>query len=190
MHRNLLCVLDRRTVLARLENEVAKGASFDSHAEEHNRTCLPNTRVELLQQILEWALDPGAEAVFWLNGMAGTGKSTISRTVAQTFSGAGHLGATFFFKRGESDRANMSKFVSSIAADLAKKVPATARHIKEVFSVEPSETLPDNDRFRRIGKKNHSTGFRGQLRDMTSSNHPSFLFLHWCLPCPRQNNCS
>ncbi|KAL3952753.1 hypothetical protein ACCO45_012696 [Purpureocillium lilacinum] len=96
----LLLDLDQKTVLARLENEVVKDASYDSRAEEHNPTCLQDTRVELLQQIAEWAHDPGAEAVFWLNGMAGTGKSTISRTVAHAFAGAGHLGASFFFQKG------------------------------------------------------------------------------------------
>ena len=40
-------------------------------------------RVELLRQIDTWASDLGSECIFWLNGMAGTGKSTISRTVAQ-----------------------------------------------------------------------------------------------------------
>ncbi|PWI65024.1 hypothetical protein PCL_07436 [Purpureocillium lilacinum] len=134
---NLLFDLDRRAVLGRLEDEVAKGASFDSRAEEHNPTCLPNTRVEILQQISGWVLDPVAEAVFWLNGMAGTGKSTISRTIAQTFSGTGHLGASFFFKKGESDRGNMSRFVSTIAADLTRRVPATARHIKAVLEDDP-----------------------------------------------------
>lgn len=135
--RNLLFDLDRRAVLGRLENEVAKGASFDSRSEEHNPTCLPNTRVEILQQISGWVLDPVAEAVFWLNGMAGTGKSTISRTIAQTFSGTGHLGASFFFKKGESDRGNMSKFVSTIVADLTRRVPATARHVKAVMEDDP-----------------------------------------------------
>ncbi|OAQ60074.1 vegetative incompatibility protein HET-E-1 [Purpureocillium lilacinum] len=137
VRRNLLFDLDRRAVLGRLENDVAKGASFDSRAEEHNSTCLPNTRVEILQQISGWILDPMAEAVFWLNGMAGTGKSTISRTIAQTFSGTGHLGASFFFKRGENDRGNMSRFVSTIVADLTRRVPATARYVKAVMEDDP-----------------------------------------------------
>lgn len=89
------------TVLDRLR--VAEGASFDSYAQEHNRYCLPNTRVELLKQIMEWAKDNSAEPIFWLNGMAGTGKSTISRTVARTFADNGQLSASFFFKKGEAD---------------------------------------------------------------------------------------
>ncbi|KAH6970500.1 hypothetical protein BKA56DRAFT_529716, partial [Ilyonectria sp. MPI-CAGE-AT-0026] len=95
-----LLSIDQTTVLSRLP--IAAGASFDSRAEEHNPTCLPNTRVDLLRQIHEWVNDPCAKAIFWLNGMAGTGKSTISRTVARDFASSGHLGASFFFKRGEA----------------------------------------------------------------------------------------
>jgi len=83
----------------------AKGAEFDSHADEHHAICHPDTRVGLLHQIDNWAGDPDSERIFWLNGMAGTGKSTISRTVAQKFADKGELGASFFYKRGEWSRS-------------------------------------------------------------------------------------
>ena len=38
--------IDRRAVLGPIA--VATGASFNSRAEEHNLTCLPNNRVEIL----------------------------------------------------------------------------------------------------------------------------------------------
>jgi adenylylsulfate kinase-like enzyme len=57
---------------------VATGASFNSHNEEHNARCLPNTRTELLENITKWANDNGGKPIFWLSGMAGTGKSTIA----------------------------------------------------------------------------------------------------------------
>ncbi|KAM6508444.1 hypothetical protein FALCPG4_018299 [Fusarium falciforme] len=71
----ILLDIDQRTVLDRLP--LVEGASFDSHAEEHNPTCLPETRVDLLQQISEWAKDPCAEPIFWLNGMAGHYESNL-----------------------------------------------------------------------------------------------------------------
>ncbi|KAL6814076.1 Pfs, NACHT and WD domain protein [Trichoderma camerunense] len=98
---------------------VTEGAAFDSHAEEHNPTCLPGTRVELLQHITNWTQDPSAKAIFWLNGMAGTGKSTVSRTIAKSLVSTGHLGASFFFKRGEGDRGSSAKLFTTIAAQLA-----------------------------------------------------------------------
>jgi hypothetical protein len=127
---------DQKTVLARLP--VALGASFDSHAEEHNPTCLQDTRVELLAQISDWADSPQAEAIFWLNGMAGTGKSTISRTIAQAFAARRRLGASFFFKRGEADRANLSRFFTTIAAQLAVREPSLATSIKKAIDADPT----------------------------------------------------
>ncbi|CAG7944890.1 unnamed protein product [Penicillium nalgiovense] len=50
--------------------------------------------------------------------MAGTGKSTISRTVAESLKEKGILGASFFFKKGEVDRGNARRFVSTIVKQL------------------------------------------------------------------------
>ncbi|TQW01422.1 vegetative incompatibility protein HET-E-1 [Cordyceps javanica] len=128
----------QKSVLDRLH--VAEGASFDSSAQEHNRYCLPNTRVALLQQISEWAKDLRAEPIFWLNGMAGTGKSTISRTVARSLADNGQLGASFFFKKGETDRGSLSKFFMTVAADLIARKPSIAHHIEAVLNADHSIT--------------------------------------------------
>ncbi len=119
---------------------IAEGASFDSYAQEHNRYCLPNTRVELLNQIAGWATDPSVEPIFWLSGMAGTGKSTISRTVARSFADKGQLGASFFFKKGEADRGSLSKFFMTVAADLVVRKPSTAPHIEAALNADLSVT--------------------------------------------------
>jgi hypothetical protein len=55
--------------------------------------------------------------------MAGTGKSTISRTVSRSLADQGLLGASFFFKRGEGDRGNASRFLTTIAAQLVVRMP-------------------------------------------------------------------
>ncbi|KAH6980441.1 hypothetical protein EDB82DRAFT_408485, partial [Fusarium venenatum] len=127
--------VDERTTLSQLP--AADGASFDSRAEEHNPTCLPDTREELLGEIDHWINDPKSKTIFWLNGKAGTGKSTISRTVAWSRSRQGDLGASFFFKRGEVDRGNLSKFVSMVARRLAWSTPAVAPFIKSAVNADP-----------------------------------------------------
>jgi Mrp family chromosome partitioning ATPase len=68
---------------------IANGASFDSHIKEHNLRCIPNTRIELLRYIREWVKDRNGTPIFWLSGMAGTGKPTIARAVAQSFADQG-----------------------------------------------------------------------------------------------------
>ncbi|KAF9775390.1 hypothetical protein IL306_006501 [Fusarium sp. DS 682] len=127
--------VEERTILNQLP--AAYGASFDSHAEEHNPTCLPNTREELLREIDSWIDNPKSKTIFWLNGMAGTGKSTISRTVAHSRSRRGNLGASFFFKRGEMDRGNLSKLMSTLAHQLALSIPGVTFFIKKTLDANP-----------------------------------------------------
>ena len=116
----------------------AHDAAYDSHAEQHNARCHPDTRAELLCQIREWAHNPDGEIIFWLNGMAGTGKSTISRTVAKTFADNGLLGASFFFKKGEGDRGKAALFFPTIASQLIRKIPALEPYVREAIDADPA----------------------------------------------------
>ncbi|KAF8243945.1 vegetative incompatibility protein HET-E-1 [Wilcoxina mikolae CBS 423.85] len=104
----------------------AEGATFNSRLREHESQCLPDTRVDLLQQIISWSEDPNSACIFWLNGVAGTGKSTIARTVARTWASKNRLqlGASFFFSKGRGDVGHASKFFTTIAAQLANALPA------------------------------------------------------------------
>ena len=61
--------------------------------------------------------------------MAGTGKSTISRIVAQKFADKGDLGASFFFKKGEGDRGHVRLFIITIATQLVQKLPSLTPHV-------------------------------------------------------------
>ncbi|TVY12610.1 Vegetative incompatibility protein HET-E-1, partial [Lachnellula arida] len=126
---------EQRLVLSRLR--FADNATFDSHDEEHNPRCYRGTRVELLRHIEAWAGDLRSECVFWLNGMAGTGKSTISRTIAQTFNNKGDLGASFFFKRGEGDRGDAGMFIETIVTQLVQKLPSLAPHVQKAIEADP-----------------------------------------------------
>lgn len=65
-------------------------------------------------------------------------KSTISRTVAQSRSQVGDLGASFFFKRGETDRGNVAKFKPSLAHQLALRAPGVAYLIKNAINDDPA----------------------------------------------------
>ena len=116
---------------------IAEGASFDSYIEE-NSNCLANTRVELQHRIKKWAKDANGKPIFWLNGMAGTGKSTIARTVARSFADEGHLGASFFFKKGEGDRGTASKFFTTIATDLMARIPDLISGITKAIDADPA----------------------------------------------------
>ena len=104
----------------------ADGANFDSHERQNEPYCLPDTRVDILRQIMRWSADPCQKTIFWLNGMAGTGKSTIARTVTRTLTEQKRLAANFFFSRGRGDLSHTGKLFSTVAIQLA----ATSRTLR------------------------------------------------------------
>ncbi|RDW72400.1 uncharacterized protein DSM5745_07572 [Aspergillus mulundensis] len=140
-HNEVLTVReDIQTIGRRLHIDtlpIAVGAAFDSYGDEPSPHCHPDTRLDLRQEISEWSRGSSEKTVFWLNGMAGTGKSTIARTVARSFQGEGRLGASFFFKRGEGGRSNASRFFTTIAAQIASSIPASGSLIEEEIRKNP-----------------------------------------------------
>ncbi|KAL8299114.1 hypothetical protein RB593_009143 [Gaeumannomyces tritici] len=127
--------INRKLVLSKLF--IAKGAAFDAQANEHDPSCHPDTRVDLLADIHKWIKDPNAKCIFWLRGMAGTGKSTISRTVAKELSAAKVPSASFFFKKGEGDRGNAAMFFTTILAQFVHQVPGLASHVQNAIEKDP-----------------------------------------------------
>ncbi|KAL4746219.1 hypothetical protein BDW72DRAFT_39188 [Aspergillus terricola var. indicus] len=115
----------------------AKGAFYDSYVNQHEGFCLPNTRIKLRLQITKWAKSSDSKCIFWLNGMAGTGKSTIARTVAQTFRENQQLGATFFFKKGEADRGDAKYLIPTITKQLVTRHRQLAPGVSKAIEDDP-----------------------------------------------------
>jgi hypothetical protein len=115
-----------------------KGSTFDSFDGDLDPRCHPGTRIDLRRQIREWAENRQGKSMFWLKGMAGTGKSTISRTVAESFDKEGKLGASFFFKRGEADRGSVTMLFTTICAQLLVKIPSLIAHVEMAIDADPN----------------------------------------------------
>lgn len=126
---NILSQLDIAQQERLLANCNASQAAFNSYERKYDPTCLPNTRVNLLDEIKVWAEGKDEKRIFWLNGLAGTGKSTIARTIARQYFDCGRLGASFFFSKGGGDVGHAAKFFTTIAFQLANKSPSLKRYI-------------------------------------------------------------
>lgn len=131
------CIEDIDNKLDLQKLPFASGAEFDSHLNQHEDECLSGTRTELLRQIKEWTTSPHGKCIFWLQGMAGTGKSTISRTVARSLKQENLLGASFFFRRGEEDRGSAIKLFTTLARRLLTGVPGLIPGVRSALSDEP-----------------------------------------------------
>jgi len=70
----------------------AKGAEF-CHGKHTG--CLKGTRGAILDGIELWARDFDQHSIYWLNGLAGTGKSTIAKTIAERLFADGKLVSQF-----------------------------------------------------------------------------------------------
>lgn len=112
---------------------VVPQAAFNSLYNQHGSTCLPETRVELLREITEWVDGSDKRCIFWLNGIAGTGKSTVARTIAREYHNRGYLGASFFFSRGGGDLSRADRLLTTFAWQLANKIPQLRCYICEAI---------------------------------------------------------
>ena len=83
-----------------------------------SQACLDGTRGSVLQQIECWVNDPSSPPIYWLNGLAGTGKSAIAWTIADKFSKA-----SLFCSRdpNDPDRGKAQLIIIALASQLALK---------------------------------------------------------------------
>jgi hypothetical protein len=72
--------------------------------------------------------------------MAGTGKSTIAQTIARACYEKSRLGASFFFSRSGGDAGNASKFITTIALQLAVHIPPVRPYICDTITANPTIT--------------------------------------------------
>lgn len=94
----------------------------------------------ILKDIRDWmaSIDSAVQRIFWLKGIAGVGKTTVARTIAQQALDDGILGAQFFFSRhGEAELRNPALVFSTIAYQLARFDPEFGEHIIAALEMNP-----------------------------------------------------
>jgi hypothetical protein len=96
----------------------ARGAEYRHGSRDG---CLKGTRGAVLDAIEYWTADFNKPSVYWLNGLAGTGKSTVAQTIAERAFADGQLGASFFCSRDFEDRSNLHFIFPTLAVQLARK---------------------------------------------------------------------
>jgi NACHT domain len=97
-------------------------AAHNSLREDAPSTCLEGTRVAILKEILAWSESKNGEKppVYWLSGLAGIGKSTIAKTVAERAQEKAMLGASFFFSRSDRPLRDPGLGIPTLAFQLAQ----------------------------------------------------------------------
>jgi len=101
--------------------------------------CHPNTRVAVVNRLISWIrgdIDFNA-LILWLYGAAGAGKSAIAHTLAEICEKYGCLLATFFFWKTAAERSDISRFVATIAYQIARAIPAISQLVEIAVDADP-----------------------------------------------------
>ena len=102
------------------------------------------------QIILDWIQSESlASSFFWLYGPAGAGKTAILQAIAEFLcspSGSGqNFGGSFFFSRGKQGRDRGDFLFSTIAYQLALKVPGLRQCVNRIMELDPTRHTKSMD---------------------------------------------
>ena len=98
----------------------------------------------MLNKIESWVKDFDKSPIFWLNGIAGTGKSTIAQTIAEQLFAEDCLGASYFCSHDFEDHGDLHFIFPTLAFQLAHKYPNFQSHLVSLLESNPDvahETL-------------------------------------------------
>ncbi|KAB5587587.1 Peptidase C14 [Ceratobasidium theobromae] len=97
-------------------------ARYDSSkaAELKRGPCTEGTHVDVLAQMHEWTHNLGVGCVCWMNGMAGTGKTTIAYSLCSQLYEERKLAASFFCSRLLPECRDVNLIIPSITYQLAR----------------------------------------------------------------------
>jgi hypothetical protein len=137
----------------------------------------------VLDEIESWAKEFDKSPVFWLNGLAGTGKSTIAQTIAEHLFAWGSLGASFFCSRDFEDRSNLHFIFPTLAFQLAHKYSDFRSHFVSLLRSNPD--VVHESLYRQmekliadpLAKTGVSTVIVIDALDECKDNEPSSVFL-------------
>ena len=103
---------------------------------------MAGTRVKILADLEAWASDDLSSKVYWLVGMAGTGKSTILHTMCEILDGKNMLGGSFFCSRGSENTRNARLIIPTIAYSLASTSPCIKSEVVKAIEEDPKLAEP------------------------------------------------
>jgi hypothetical protein len=143
--------------------------------------CLAGTRQKLLANLFAWFddVDSSRERVFWLNGLAGTGKTTVARTIATRAHKQGRLAAAFFFSRNIAVTRSPSAVLPTIAYQLA--------HYQHLFRTAVCAAVGADEDVRDRGVTIQADALFSNLRGITVPDTPLLIVLDALDECYLEN---
>ncbi|KAB5595640.1 Vegetative incompatibility protein HET-E-1 [Ceratobasidium theobromae] len=105
------------------------------------RECTPRTREKVQEDLQAWANDPYGPKIYWMNGMAGTGKTTLAYSLCKWLEDNKQLGASFFCSRASASCRSLRGIVPTIAYQLARYSPAFRSELCRALKDDPDASM-------------------------------------------------
>lgn len=134
-HSRLVPLLDPLAPLLTLPRSTY--AAYNAASSTPRNACTKNTREIILAGLVTWAAEPKNKKIYWLSGMAGTGKTTIAYSFSEILDQIGMLGGTFFCSRSQDECRNVDRIFPTIAYELARRFPSVRHALLEVLKRDP-----------------------------------------------------
>lgn len=91
-----------------------------------------------MEDITSWMdSEDRSQSIYILYGIAGIGKSTVAKTLAERTARSNALGASFFFSREEDNRKTARWFFPALAYQLSRHNEHLAEHINDALEQDP-----------------------------------------------------
>ncbi|CAE6411275.1 unnamed protein product, partial [Rhizoctonia solani] len=140
-----LSMRTRSEVKKQLETALLRGMSPVDDARYNSvysttirrHACTAKTREAIHQTLQGWTTDPESEKIYWMNGMAGTGKTTIAYSFCEWLEATNRLGASFFCSRISSTCRSLNQIVPTLAYQLARFSPGFRSNLCRVLNDNP-----------------------------------------------------
>ncbi|CAE6445311.1 unnamed protein product [Rhizoctonia solani] len=111
--------------------------------EIHGHTCAPITCSETLNIIRTWATKTDGPKIFWMTGVAGSGKTTIAHTICGQFHKEEQLSASFFCSDITPECRDVHRIIPTIAFQLARFSKEYWNALFNPLEVQPDVVAPD-----------------------------------------------
>ncbi|KAJ7136931.1 hypothetical protein C8R44DRAFT_661763, partial [Mycena epipterygia] len=106
--------------------------------------CMDGTRVDIIKDIVRrlTSAPNSSQRLVMLSGSAGSGKSTIAKSIALILAeNQGILAASFFFSRDYADRSGTQHLSTTLATQLAEYDPGFRNHLVKFLEDDCSGIL-------------------------------------------------
>ncbi|CUA70026.1 WD repeat and SOCS box-containing protein 1 [Rhizoctonia solani] len=140
VNMDILEGINEQTLESRLARMCPAMAAVYNSAESDDverGMCTPGTREPQIAFLLDWVRDPSAGRTCWMNGMAGTGKTTIAYSVCAKLEQDSQLGASFFCSRVIQSCRQVKNIIPTISYQLARFSLLFRRALDKVLQSHP-----------------------------------------------------